>query len=73
MHKAYEYCERHSIAKDSDYPYTATDDNQCQDHSIPGVVRISSHTRVHPEDHDLAAAVNEGPVAVAVEAGQPPF
>jgi len=73
MHTAYEYCEQHSIATEADYPYTATDYNQCQDRTITGTVRIRGHTRVHPEDGDLAAAINSGPVAVAVEAGQPPF
>jgi len=69
MHLAYEYCENHSVAKETDYPYTATDYNPCQDHTIPGHVRISSHTRVNTDDGDLASAVNSGPVAVAVEAG----
>ena len=67
MDYAFEYAEKTALDTESQYPYTARD-GKC---NVPaaGVAKLTSYADVTPKSPaELAAAVAEGPVAVAIDA-----
>jgi len=67
MDQAFEYIEQTAQCYEADYPYTATD-GTCQT-TCTRQVKITGFTDVTPNDENqLAAAVAQQPVSVAVEA-----
>merc|ERR1712072_1182910 len=73
MDYGFEYIVKNKgITTESSYPYTAQD-GTCKT-SVKSAVTITGHTDVQSADEDaLAAAVNKGPVSVAIEADQSGF
>jgi C1A family cysteine protease len=72
MDYAFEYIiSNKGICTEASYPYTAADSNTCK--SCTNVVTISSYKDVAQTENDLAAAVAQQPVSVAIEADQSAF
>lgn len=73
MDQAFQYIiSNNGICTEASYPYTATGPNTCQ--SCQSVATISSYVDVTAGDENaLLAAVNIGPVSVAIEADQQCF
>eukprot|EP00298_Acanthocystis_sp_HF-20_P014540 c20811_g1_i2.p1 GENE.c20811_g1_i2~~c20811_g1_i2.p1 ORF type:complete len:336 (+),score=103.33 c20811_g1_i2:38-1045(+) len=72
MDYAFEYIiSNGGICTEESYPYQAQDNDNCQ--SCTNVVTISSYTDVAQSEAALEAAVNVGPVSVAIEADQEAF
>lgn len=68
MHSSFEYAKDMPIALEQDYPYTARD-GTCKENKAQGVVYTPSYHRVPANSAvQLKAAVNEGPVSVALQA-----
>jgi len=73
MDYAFTYVESTKLETEGDYPYTAQD-GSCSADSSEEQVGISSYTDVTPNSpSQLQAAVNIGPVSVAIEADQDVF
>jgi C1A family cysteine protease len=69
---AFMYAQNNTIALEANYPYAAVD-NDCNT-SITGVVGTSDFHNVTPRNvQQMLAAINQGPVAVSVSAGNPYF
>jgi len=67
MDQAFEYVEQTAQCTEADYPYTGTD-GTCNT-GCTGTIQITGFTDVTPNDENqLAAAVYQQPVSVAVEA-----
>jgi cathepsin L len=72
MDYAFEYIiSNKGICAESAYPYTAQDSNTCK--PCTNVASISSYQDVAQTEDDLAAAVTQQPVSVAIEADQSAF
>jgi C1A family cysteine protease len=72
MDFAFTYAETSKMETEAQYPYTAKDAKTCKDGS--GNVEIKDFTDVKPKSPSaLAAAVAEGPVSIAIDAGSPLF
>jgi xylem cysteine proteinase len=66
MFLAFEYSETHPLETEKDYPYKGTD-NACK--AKAGVVSATSYTKVPKNSAaQLKAAIDQGPVSVAIEA-----
>jgi len=72
MDLAFQYTESAPLEPESEYPYTAQD-GTCN-YQNDGVVGSTGHTDVPADDdQSLRAALNSGPVSVAIEADQSVF
>jgi C1A family cysteine protease len=70
MDSAFSYVEKNGITLESSYKYTAAD-GTCSYKTSDSVFKNSAHTDVPASDPaQLAAAVNLGPVSIAIEADQ---
>ena len=70
MDQAFEYVEKTALESEADYPYTAMDGN-CAEGSAKGQVKVQTFQDVTPNNVDeLKAALDKGPVSVAIEADQ---
>ena len=68
MDYAFTYAEKDSVETESDYPYRAVDD-QCKYDASKGKVKVTAVRDVTPNDpQQLKAALNLGPVSVAIQA-----
>lgn len=68
MDSAFQYVEKVRLETEDAYPYEAYDDS-CRADSSKGVVGVSGFTDVTPNNADqLRAALQQGPVSVAIEA-----
>jgi len=66
MDYAFTYAEKEKIEAESDYPYRAVDD-QCNYDESKGKVKVTGVRDVNPnEPQQLKAALNLGPVSVAI-------
>ena len=70
---ALQYAQQNPIERESDYPYTAQTQS-CKYNKAKGVVQAKQVFQV-PQNNNaqLKAAVNKGPVSVAIEADQTVF
>lgn len=69
MADAFTYIEKNPLELESDYKYTARD-GTCKYVATKGVGKVKSYTDVTPNSpSQLKAAINNGPVSVAVDAG----
>ena len=67
MDLAFQYAEKNSIDTESQYPYKGRD-GTCA--AVEGVAKVNSFTDVTPKSPSaLMAAVAEGPVSIAIDAG----
>jgi len=75
MALAFMYAKKHPLETETDYPYTATSGLfRCKYNKDKGVVGTTGQTDVKPKSaSQLKAALNNGPVSVAIEADQPVF
>jgi C1A family cysteine protease len=72
MDYAFEYIIKNGgLGTEASYPYKAVDENSCK--SVPSVASIKSYKDVSQTEAALEAAVNVGPVSVAIEADQEAF
>ena len=73
MDYAFQYIEKNPLELESDYPYTAVD-GTCKYVASKGVGKVASFQDVSPNQAaQLKAALNKGPVSVAIEADQYSF
>jgi len=73
MELAYMYAETHPLETETDYPYVAKTGTCAYDKS-KGAVSVSSFKQVGQfSSANLLAAINEGPVSVAIEADKDVF
>jgi C1A family cysteine protease len=71
MDFAFTYAETNAMETEAEYPYTAKD-GTCT--SAGGAIEVKDFTDVAPKSPSaLAAAVAEGPVSIAIDAGSPLF
>lgn len=75
MALAFMYAESHPLMTESDYPYTpSTGLFKCKYDKSKGVVKVSTYKNVKVDSADqLKAALNVGPVSIAIEADQTVF
>ena len=75
MDLAFKYTESHPLETEADYPYTATSGLfKCKYSKAKGVVGVATYVDVPKNSApQLKAALNKGPVSVAIEADQPVF
>lgn len=74
MDSAFSYLEGAMSMTEASYPYTAAFHKKCQyDESIAVVPTISTFYDVVEDPDQLVAALNVGPVSVAIEADQTVF
>jgi hypothetical protein len=76
MALAFKYAKKNAIETEADYPYTAGngDRGSCLYDSSKGVVKDLSFSMVTPGSPDqLKAALNKGPVSIAIQADQRVF
>eukprot|EP00347_Sterkiella_histriomuscorum_P012464 403368476 len=72
MDQAFQYVEQTALETEDQYPYEAVDDT-CRASSA-GVVKVDSFVDVTPNNvNELKAALDKGPVSVAIEADQMVF
>jgi C1A family cysteine protease len=72
MDSAFEYIIKNKgICSETDYPYKMRDQTTCS--KCTSVASISSYTDVGQTEEDLAKAVTQQPVSVAIEADQEAF
>merc|ERR1712153_79484 len=69
MDNAFKYIEKSPLMLAADYPYTGTD-GSCSYIKASGVGKVAGFTDVSPSAAQLKAALNKGPVSVAIEADQ---
>jgi C1A family cysteine protease len=69
MDNAFKYIESNPLQLESAYPYTGTD-GSCSYIKASGVGKVAGFTDVSPSAAQLKAALNKGPVSVAIEADQ---
>jgi len=73
MNEGLKYTAANPLERESDYPYVAFN-QQCKYNRSKGLVSATSVNNVTPNNPDqLKAAVNQGPVTVAIEADQPVY
>ena len=71
MDRAFSYSKSHPLETEADYPYIAKSHGLfgCAAKKAKGVVSAQSHTDVkHKNADQLRAALNKGPVSIAIEA-----
>ena len=75
MDLAFMYTEKHPLETEADYPYTAkTGLFACKYNKDKGVVGATKFVDVPKQSPaQLKAALNNGPVSVAIEADKPVF
>ena len=75
MDFAFRYAESHPLQTESDYPYQAkTSLFACNYDKSKGVVKVTTYSDVTSKSPDqLKAALNKGPVSVAIEADKAVF
>jgi cathepsin L len=74
MDQAFQYIVQSNITTEKAYPYTAKDGTSCKAAGKPFGASISSYTDVNPnDDAALYAALQVGPVSIAIEADQESF
>ena len=76
MDRAFSYSKSHPLETEADYPYTAKSHGVfgCQYDKTKGVVGAQTYTDVtHGSASQLKAALNKGPVSVAIEADKTVF
>ena len=75
MDLAFMYVEKHPLMTEADYPYTpSTGLFQCKYDKSKGVVEVKDYADVQPNTPaQLKAALNQGPVSVAIEADKTVF
>lgn len=77
MDFVFQYVTDHGICSESDYPYSATEEETCKAQGCLPIVapgEVTGFYDVHPEDTEaLKEALAEGPVAVAIEADETAF
>jgi len=76
MDRAFSYTESHPLATEDDYPYIAKTHGLfgCQAKSHKGVVGATGYSDVkHGSAPQLKAALNKGPVSIAIEADKTAF
>jgi len=75
MALAFEYAKSHALEDEADYPYTATSGLfKCKYDKSKGQVATTGMSMVTKDSSSqLMAALNKGPVSVAIEADQPVF
>jgi cathepsin L len=75
MALAFMYTEKHQLESEADYPYTPkTSITACKYNKSKGVVGATSYKQVTAKSPDqLKAALNNGPVSVAIEADKAVF
>lgn len=73
MDYAFNYAKSNPLELESSYPYTAKDGWSCKYSASEGVVGTTGHNDVSQSSSQLVAAINLGPVAVAVEADEMSF
>jgi len=72
MDSAFKYVESHPLATETEYPYTARD-GSCKTNSA-GPGRVSSYSDVPAGSvSQMKAALDKGPVSVAIEADRYAF
>ena len=69
MDNAFKYIESNPLQLESAYPYTGVD-GSCSYIKASGVGKVAGFTDVSPSASQLKAALNKGPVSVAIEADQ---
>jgi len=71
MDYGFRYAESNPLELENDYPYTARD-GSCKYVASKGVGKVKSYRDVSRDTtgHQLEAAINIGPVSIAVEADQ---
>ncbi|CDW82799.1 cathepsin l [Stylonychia lemnae] len=70
MDSAFQYAEQTPLETEADYPYEGVDDT-CRVDASKETVQVKSYVDVTPNDADqLIAALQLGPVSVAIEADQ---
>jgi C1A family cysteine protease len=73
MDNAFQYAESTGLETESDYPYTG-EDGSCSEDPSKFAVKVTSYVDVQTNsDSALAAALNVGPVSIAIEADQSAF
>ena len=73
---AYQYLSNHKFMKEEDYPYTSgvtQTESKCAYDSTKGVTNVSSYKQVSKNTDSIKAAIEIGPVNVAVAAGNDIF
>ena len=76
MDRAFSYTKTHPLETEGDYPYVAKSGGLfgCKYNKSKGVVAAETYTDVkHDNSDQLKAALNKGPVSVAIEADQTVF
>lgn len=75
MDLAFKFAESHPIETEAEYPYTAKSGLfKCKEDKSKGVVTASTyHDVTKSSSSQLKAALNEGPVSIAIEADHPVF
>ena len=69
MDLAFKYLEKNSLMKENDYPYTGRQGWSCKYDESKGVTKAKDFKDVKRDEVDqLVAALNIGPVSVAIEA-----
>ena len=68
MDGAFSYYESHLAMTEDDYPYAASFHTSCSYDASMGVTGITSYYDVVEDPAQLMAALNVGPVSVAIEA-----
>lgn len=72
MRYAFQYAMTNPLELEDDYPYTAKDNNtgsSCKYNKANGVGKVKDWEAVARSHTQLKAAINHGPVSVAVDAG----
>jgi len=72
MDYGFKYVETHPLQTEGEYPYTAQD-GTCSYQASQGVGKVSTYADVSQSASQLEAALNKGPVSVAIEADQSAF
>jgi C1A family cysteine protease len=75
MDLAFQYAEKHNIETEAEYPYTAKSHFfGCKADKTKGNVEVSKYADVKKNSSSqLKAALNQGPVSIAIEADKPVF
>jgi C1A family cysteine protease len=75
MDNAFKYVEQSGLCTEAAYPYTATSSKTCKASScgVSAYSKITGYKDVTHNENSLGAAVDIGPVSVAIEADQAAF
>jgi len=66
MDNAYEYAIENPLMKALQYPYTGADTGKCNYDKEKGFIKITGFKSVEKNKEQLKAALNQGPVSVAI-------